>query len=201
MKAKFNILLLLFILLNQGYAQNLDIDLLRKIHSNEPKKSDGFFKFLSNTVTPAAVATPCVYLSVGLYNKDLPFQENYYLKSGINSGVAILGTGLISYSTKYIIDRKRPYEKYTDIIPKMNPHSSSFPSGHTTFAFATATTVSLTHKKWYITVPMFLWASAVGYSRMHLGVHYPSDVLGGAVIGTGFSYLFYKLSERFLLKR
>ncbi len=53
----------------------------------------------------------------------------------------------------------------------------------------------MAYPKWYIIAPSFAWASAVGYSRMALGVHYPSDVLAGAIIGSGSAYLCYKLNK------
>jgi len=52
-------------------------------------------------------------------------------------------------------------------------------------AFATATTLSIPYKKWYVTVPAYVWASSVGYSGRYLGRHFPSDVLAGAAEGIG----------------
>ena len=49
-------------------------------------------------------------------------------------------------------------------------------------------------------VPAYLWASGVAYSRMYLGVHYPSDLLGGIVIGIGTSFLTWKIDQLFLSK-
>jgi undecaprenyl-diphosphatase len=49
--------------------------------------------------------------------------------------------------------------------------------------------LSRSYPKWYIAAPAYLWAGSVGYSRMYLGVHYPSDVFGGAVLGTTTSLL------------
>ena len=66
----------------------------------------------------------------------------------------------------------------------------------TVFAFATATSIALIEKKWYFTLPAFVWAFGVGYSRLHLGVHYPSDVVCGALIGTGTSILMHHLSQK-----
>ena len=61
------------------------------------------------------------------------------------------------------------------------PTSGSFPSGHTAsaFAFAAAVTVDLPR----LALPLYTLATAVGYSRVHTGVHYPSDVMAGTVLG------------------
>jgi membrane-associated phospholipid phosphatase len=62
-------------------------------------------------------------------------------------------------------------------------------------AFATATSLSLAYPKWYVIVPSFAYAGTVAYSRMHLGVHYPSDVAAGAVIGAGCAYLTFLIGK------
>jgi membrane-associated phospholipid phosphatase len=49
--------------------------------------------------------------------------------------------------------------------------------------------LSLSQPKWYVIAPSFLWAGGVAYSRMYLGVHFPSDILGGMVIGVGSSLI------------
>jgi membrane-associated phospholipid phosphatase len=74
--------------------------------------------------------------------------------------------------------------------------TASFPSGHTTHAFVLATSVSLVYPEWYIIAPSYIWAGAVGYSRMHLGVHYPSDVWAGALIGSGSAYLCHQINQK-----
>jgi undecaprenyl-diphosphatase len=79
-------------------------------------------------------------------------------------------------------------------------NSPSFPSGHTSVAFSTATSLYLAYPKWYVAVPAFTYAASVGYSRMYLGVHYPSDVLAGAVIGAGSAWLMYK-ANKWLFKK
>ena len=96
------------------------------------------------------------------------------------------------YGLKRLIRRPRPASVLADVPPKsalgerelrVDPYS--FPSGHATFAFAVATSLSLSYPEWYVVVPAYVWASAVALSRVWLGMHYPSDVLGGAVLGAG----------------
>lgn len=124
---------------------------------------------------------------VGIIKHDDNILKNAYLiaaASVINFGV--------TYSLKYSINRKRPFETYSDIIKKSDGVSPSFPSGHTSGAFATATMLSLEYPKWYVIVPSYLWAGSIEYSRMDLGVHYPSDVLAEMIIGAGSAFLTYK---------
>ena len=102
---------------------------------------------------------------------------------------------------KHTINRKRPFETYSDIEQATSSLGKSFPSGHTSLAFATATSLSVAYPKWYVIAPSFVWAGAVGYSRMHLGVHYPSDVFAGAIIGSGSAYLSYKANKWINKKR
>lgn len=176
-------------------SQNADISLLRTFHNPQPLKSDPFFKFTSNTVAPLSLALPLTYFSVGLAQKDKSFKNNIYFQNGFRSGLSLATAGFLSYGLKYTIQRDRPYVTYSDITAKMKTGPHSFPSGHTTFAFATATSLALNHKKWYAILPVFVWSIGVGYSRMHLGVHYPSDVLTGALIGSGSSLLIHYLTR------
>jgi len=73
------------------------------------------------------------------------------------------------------------------------PRSSSFPSGHTASAFAFAATLS--HEYPVLTTPATALATAVAYTRIHTGVHYPSDVIAGALAGTGIGSLISTLAE------
>ena len=115
-------------------------------------------------------------------------------------GLYIAGSMAISAATtlamKYSINRDRPFKTYPFIDKQTDGGSPSFPSGHTSNAFATATAMTFAFPKWYVATPAFAWASAVGYSRMHLGVHYPSDVIVGAAVGAGSAWLGHWLNQR-----
>jgi membrane-associated phospholipid phosphatase len=181
-------------------SQNTDINLLRKIYNPSPLSSDHFFVNTGKTVTPICVATPLSYFVAACFEKQ-KLKYNHSFENGITSTMCIVSSGLLSYGLKYTVKRERPWIKYPDIIPKDDPHTWSFPSGHTTFAFATATSIALIERKWYYTIPVYAWACTVAYSRVHLGVHYPGDVLGGAIIGTGTSIGMYYLTKHFFEKK
>ncbi len=188
-------LIIFFLLLQMGsdlVAQNLDIDLLRKINIERNAALDPTFKFVTNSVAPIGLAAPLLVTSIGFIQKDKTLQnKGYYM------GATLLTSALITTSLKFAIDRDRPFVTYPDIQKLTGAGSPSFPSGHTSEAFATATSLSLAFPKWYVIAPSFIWASAAGYSRMHLGVHFPSDVLVGALIGSGSAWLCHELNKRY----
>lgn len=78
------------------------------------------------------------------------------------------------------------------------PHkaSPSFPSNHATAAFAFAGAVAFATRRWMWALPALLLAGLISWSRVYLGLHFPSDVLAGAVIGTGCGWLAVWLSSR-----
>lgn len=176
-------------------AQNWDIDLLKNINLNRNPNLDEIFKGITNSAAPMAYGVPLVIMAAGFLKKDSTLKRN-----GIYFGTSILASATISSILKYSVNRPRPFETYPSIQNVGEGGSPSFPSGHTTDAFALATSISIAYPKWYVIIPSYTWACVVGYSRMDLGVHYPSDVLAGAIIGAGSSYLCYKINKR-LAKR
>lgn len=187
--AKVNLIVLLFCMTFVN-AQNIDINILRDINIDRNKNLDPTFKFVTNTAVPISISTPIIIYSVGLIKKDSSFK-----KQAVFLGETFLVNAFVTIALKHTIKRNRPFETYADIDQAASSLGRSFPSGHTSLAFATATSLSLAYPKWYVIAPSFVWASTVGYSRMHLGVHYPSDVLAGAIIGSGSAYLSYKVNK------
>jgi membrane-associated phospholipid phosphatase len=185
------VLLILSLIFTNTYCQNWDIDLLKHINLERNRSLDGTFSLITNSASPVSYGTPVVMCLTGLIKHDsILFRNSLY----IGSSVAV--SAVITTIVKYTINRTRPFERYPFIEKKASGGSPSFPSGHTSEAFALATSVSLTYPKWYIIGPTFLWAGAVGYSRMDLGVHYPSDVLAGAIVGAGCAWLTYKVNQK-----
>jgi len=184
------LLFVLFLISVTTYSQNIDIRILRQINEHRNVHLDGTFKTFSNSVSPISIAAPILIFGTGLIEKDQELKQK-----GLMIGESFLVTTIISTALKHAVNRARPFETYPDIQKLSAGGSSSFPSGHTSDAFSTATSLSLAFPKWYVIAPSFTYASLVGYSRMHLGVHYPSDVLAGAVIGAGSAFLCYKAQK------
>ena len=108
--------------------------------------------------------------------------------------VGILGDGLL----KHWVMRARPCIDYPGIslaIPVPRATDYSFPSGHSYASFAAATVLYLYHKKWGI--PALLLAGAIAFSRVYLFVHYPSDVVAGAMFGVATAIACMMLVKHF----
>lgn len=100
---------------------------------------------------------------------------------------------------KNLIARDRPCWIVSNIALLIeNPTDYSFPSGHTLASFEAAVIIFLHNKKWGIISLIF--AVLIAFSRMYLFVHFPTDIIGGAVLGTLISILVYygnaKLKEQ-----
>jgi membrane-associated phospholipid phosphatase len=181
-----------------AHAQNFDTDLLRRINHQDAPFLRGASKVVSYSQSGVSIAVPVVMGAAGLIKHD-----DNLLKDGIYVFTASMVSLALTQTLKRTINRPRPFTAYSDITDYDGfvGGTHSFPSGHSSAAFCTATALTLKYPKWYVAAPSYLWACSVGYSRMNLGVHYPSDVAAGAVLGAGSAYLTYVLNEWFWQKR
>jgi undecaprenyl-diphosphatase len=109
----------------------------------------------------------------------------FWRKFGV-LGLTIVAVALADASAnglKSVFDRQRPSLRYHEPEPLVTvPASGSFPSGHAATSFAAATMLSFAFPR--LAPLLFVLALAVGFSRVYVGVHYPLDIVGGAVLGT-----------------
>lgn len=112
----------------------------------------------------------------------------------------------LAYGLKRIVGRPRPYitralSSRSSHHPAPGDRYTSFPSGHATLSAALVTSWGLSHPRWYIVGPGVLWAVGVSLSRLRLGVHYPSDVAAGMVLGVGVGMLVHHFRGRLTPQR
>jgi membrane-associated phospholipid phosphatase len=187
---KIIVVLVLSILSIHGYTQNWDVDIAKNINPHNP--GSGYWKFTSASTYLLSAGVPIGVLVTGILNNDPQLRRKSLEIFG-----TIVTEVVISQAMKVAFDRQRPGEKYpNDIFPYHTVSGRSFPSGHTSLAFAAAASLSIQCKKWYITVPAYMWAASVGFSRIYLGVHYPSDVIAGAAVGIGSAYLTHWANQK-----
>ena len=103
-------------------------------------------------------------------------------KLAIILACGIIAGAVLTYPLKFLIDRQRPYELF-DSTRLLTPFENdpSFPSGHTEMSFLAATVVSRFHP--HYSKYLYTFSFFVALSRIYVGVHFPIDVMGGAVIG------------------
>ncbi|WP_288221982.1 phosphatase PAP2 family protein [uncultured Clostridium sp.] len=109
---------------------------------------------------------------------------------------AIIGEGII----KNIVQRPRAFITYPNINIIINPPTSfSFPSGHTASSFAAAVVIGYYIKEWkYISYSL---ATLIAFSRLYLFVHYPSDIIGGILLGIISALLTIRIAKSINIKK
>ena len=110
--------------------------------------------------------------------------------------VTILIAEMVSGLLKPWVGRDRPplADPEPETLVRL-PSTYSFPSGHSTVAFACATVLALAVPR--LAVPLYLLATVIAFSRVYVGVHYPLDVVAGAALGVGIAFA-VRAAGRFL---
>ena len=124
------------------------------------------------------------------------------LRRGVVAAVLAAGVGLlVAHGITLLWDRPRPFVAHPQSTHLLITHArdASFPSDHTTGAFAIAVSLLLRSRK--IGLVALAFAVLVAVARVGVGVHYPSDVLGGALIGTAAALLVWQPPIRSRLDR
>jgi membrane-associated phospholipid phosphatase len=177
-------------------AQGLDYQILKDLNQYQSPSDNKFQKFISDADAPIVLGIPVAMVGISFLNNDKDLRRKG-LEACFAQGLNVATVYLI----KEIVKRPRPYLTYLDLKKVTEEDSWSFPSGHTSSAFAFATSMSLSYPKWYVIVPSYTFASAVGFSRMYLNVHYPSDVLVGAILGSASAWVTWEIYKKLHAKK
>jgi membrane-associated phospholipid phosphatase len=157
----------------------VDIAILNWLHDHLIPHSVPVLQVVSDTTTYVSIALVFLVLILAMVKRSKPMLRQFVMLVSVLLMVLLVTQGL-----KALIDRDRPFTTYPNIEKLSSGGDSSFPSGHTLEAFAVAAAISLSFSRKKIIIAVYTWAIMVAYSRMALGVHYPSDVLAGIIIGT-----------------
>ncbi|MCR5757282.1 MAG: phosphatase PAP2 family protein [Selenomonas sp.] len=110
-------------------------------------------------------------------------------KLGIVAGLSFILCVGVGEVLKHTVMRPRPFLEIADLVPLVTPSkSSSFPSLHTVSSFSVAW-IFLWAPIGKIRYAVFLFAVWMAFSRIYVGVHYPSDILGGILLALAGSYI------------
>lgn len=138
------------------------------------------------------IAMAIVFFFIG--NKKHPWR-----KWGTILALCLAASALLcNVILKPMIARVRPYDLLEYEILVTHLLDFSFPSGHTSASFAAATAIYSMSKRWGIGA--FIFAALMGFSRLYLGVHFPTDVLAGAFLGWGMASITIILYKRLDLR-
>ncbi len=126
------------------------------------------------------------WLTLGLFEAYGYLADDSEAKAVAMDGLtaSIIAAGVITPALKFAVGRKRPNS--SDHTFEAAPFSGnySFPSGHTTQAFAVASVIAAHYPQWWVQGVAYGLAGVVGYSRIQQNAHFASDVVAGAIIGT-----------------
>jgi undecaprenyl-diphosphatase len=154
---------------------SLDRELDRWIVHHRGEPFDSFFVALSRIGTWGIVWIILAALAVWLWRKPVVLPL-VFLADLLAQTFSTLG--------KLITDRPRPGLIYPEPTPLVFlPHTASFPSGHAASSFACAATLARFAPRRAVTVTLYVLAALIAFSRVYVGVHYPLDVIAGAVLG------------------
>ncbi len=178
-----------------------DWEITRSFNSIDDPFVNHVSDIVSKSVLPIGLGVPGGMLAsanLQWFTRDA-VQNRYLAETGALALASEAGTVVMVVALKQLTTRERPYLAHPgEIVGRVDEILSSFPSGHAAVSASMATMLSLRYPRWYVIAPSALWSLAVSCSRMHLGVHYFTDVLAGTVFGGGMALLVYSLRTEIL---
>lgn len=176
--------------------ERIDSQLLLWINSMHSPGADVFMKTVTNKWLwiPISIVVAFFVMRKGGTRRGLLFL--------LCAGLAIAISDQVCASLlRPAIERMRPsnplnpLSQFVHVVDEYRGGRFGFPSCHASTTFSVAVMLSLYFRNRIVTAALFAWVALLCYSRMYLGVHYPGDILAGAVVGclaAAISYLLYK---------
>jgi membrane-associated phospholipid phosphatase len=139
----------------------------------------------------------------GIFVTGLITHNEHATDTGIRSAEASIDSAILYSALKAVLARQRPYTAQGEgKFFSGNWTSGSFPSGHATFAWTLATVMAHEYPNWPMRLLMYGVATAVSTTRVTGGVHFPSDVFAGSVIGFGVgTFVSHKDRQKLIVPR
>lgn len=182
------------VILRTPGEESLDLRAFRAIYDYEAPAFSAAMRGVNIASYPTFfVAVPAVGIIDFAVDGDAGAGTRILVAEGATMGVV--------FALKNLIRRTRPFVALADVErrpvgsggPSGGIDPFSFPSGHSAVAFSIATSASLSYPEWYVILPAMTWASATAVARVWHGMHYPSDIIVGALVGSGIGFLVHEI--------
>lgn len=168
-------------------------NVIAALQASQSPSSIRFFQVVSDSISFISLGIPAIFLITGLVKKNRD-----YARKGLMILLSIALAGSVCATIKRTVKEPRPYEVDSRITQWSVGGSNSFPSGHTAEVSAAALAFSLIlFRTPVIIVLSVIWALLMMLSRIILGVHNFTDILGGFVVGCLGLLITYTLFERY----
>jgi len=171
-----------------------EVDLFSTIYTNDSPLMSGWMRAVDTSAYPIMFGAPPAYFLTAALRDDVQ------LRDATAFALAWIGTAGSALVLKKVVKKPRPYVVEPGVTRKLHYASdtslgdySSMPSGHAALSAVIATFASLEFPKWYVVAPATVWSVSSSISRIWHGVHYPSDVLAGTILGAAAAVTVHSL--------
>lgn len=183
---------------NYKEPSNLDVSIFRAINNSRTNVFDKIVFVTDKSILPVSILIPSILFTVSRINKNY-YDENSSVLCALSEATSVAFT----FGIKMLVKRPRPFVVLKDVKRNKDDLSFtdpySFPSGHTSTAFSIATSLTLRYPdKPFLITGLYFYSTVIALGRIYLGVHYPTDVLGGMLIGAGSAVLIHSLRKEII---